>query len=115
MGGICTWMWMLVVLGEVQVVSYTDVKGAPQAAPPIPGALQPPLSLLAAASLEPLSPDSVRLIPRLLPQQISSMWNNCGRAAIDCASSAAGHGAKEFDLPLPAIGSLLVYCVYPST
>lgn len=65
MGGICTWMWMLVVLGEVQVVSYTDVKGAPQAAPPIPGALQPPLSLLAAASLEPLSPDSVRLIPRL--------------------------------------------------
>ena len=108
-------MWMLVLLGGPSYVSYTDVKGAPQAAPPIPGALQPPLSLLAAASLEPLSPDSVRLIPRLSPQQMSSVWNNCGRAAIDSASSAAGHGAKEFDLPLPAIGSLLVYCVYPST
>lgn len=44
----CWWCW------EVQVVSYTDVEGAPQAAPPIPGALRPPLSLLAATNLEPL-------------------------------------------------------------
>lgn len=54
MGGICTWMWMLVVLGEVQVVSYTDVKGAPQAAPPIPGALQPPCHCLRLPIFEPL-------------------------------------------------------------